>query len=66
MIDPKRGAFDRNQNTIVNVSFAMSEYQSNTYQDEMLEILRHKKVVEKKMRKDLSKKLKYFEKMRVI
>ena len=32
----------------------------------MLEILRHKKVVEKKMRKDMSKKLKYLEKMRII
>ena len=28
----------------VNVAFAMSEYQSNTYQDEMLDILRRKRV----------------------
>ena len=32
----------------------------------MLQVLRRKKVVEKKMRKDMSKKLKSYEKMRVI
>ena len=65
-IDPKRGAFDKNQNTLMNITFAMSEYQSNTYQNDMLDILRRKRLCEKKVRRNPSKRAKNFEKLQKI